>query len=903
MNRFNVYILVVFSFALTFLVVYLHFNDNLREEELLVQAPLKVEAYRIDRNVLPDGDVYLNQRFLGKTDGKGVFSTTVELYMGESYTLRVEKDRDGYVYGPWETHFRVEREKKPKREKKEPSVDSGEILEGDFDILTEIERAQLGKASIYQKYHFLAILEGSMYCTLNVTGSGSSPVEDADIIVNGRNEGKTDRGGLFKFHYTGDDTRTAEVEVYRTGEHIWMSTVEISPNAVIDIELNKMLHIELNTYREAYEVIGGIPGSKVYLNTRYMGETDEEGSVSFAYINEQGVDGYIDLRIEFPEGYYPPVQTATHQITPDLPKLVVPFFAFPSRAQPPRIAVIPFERKDNDDPLLHKWAKDLKTRIEDYLAQGDVFAVVPGVPVNRLMHRFGVSLEKGKTSWEHIPVLKREVDGIIFGELQNFGYGIKVRLYGVDYSGGLIGEIEGTYLLRQFQFLPEEFARRFRYNFPFEGTITGIDRRMVVNLGWRHGLKKESKLYSYIDYFDEIKNDFARKRIARLTIVEADTFSSECEIESIAEGFLLEAGGRVKKYKETVDELLEMAVTVEVASGNKPLPDVNIYLDDFWGGQTDEEGVIRFFMQENTFFDLLVYKEGYIPQKIGITVKKDTGVISVDLKRGKTNFTIDSRPSGALLFINGEYRGTTPLMDKPIELPFGFHLVELKLSGYRDYREYMKLDERKVNLTGDDAVLLYRDYYGEAEKRYDRGDVSGALSVLGLVEPGHPDYTRSTEFMGYINLNDIRNFRLALEYYAMSIENRDDEKSALVSYYNMGQAAFNEAESLYFVESEEAEDFYITAVKSFDFVLEWKSRLPQQNRKTIYQNTLFYHAVSLQKLYYLTGKKEYIVQARYSWVDYFDFFDNNLFEDAYFQKQYEVASTYREEAERLQSED
>ncbi|MCK5569390.1 MAG: hypothetical protein KAJ15_06715, partial [Spirochaetes bacterium] len=81
-----------------------------------------------------------------------------------------------------------------------------------------------------------------------------------------------------------------------------------------------------------------------------------------------------------------------------------------------------------------------------------------------------------------------------------------------------------------------------------------------------------------------------------------------------------------------------------------------------------------------------------------------------------------------------------------------------------------------------------------------------------------------------------------------------------------------------------------------------RNRIPGSKRNIVYQDTLFYLAVSYQKLYYLMQKGEYLSRTRFSWIDYFDFFNEELLKDDYFKKQYSIADSYRKEAERLKGE-
>jgi hypothetical protein len=75
-------------------------------------------------------------------------------------------------------------------------------------------------------------------------------------------------------------------------------------------------------------------------------------------------------------------------------------------------------------------------------------------------------------------------------------------------------------------------------------------------------------------------------------------------------------------------------------------------------------------MTESSTADVLVYREGYIPEKITVRVQEGENKFRVSLKQGRTQFSIDSEPRGALLFINGEFKGNTPVIRKPLDLPY-----------------------------------------------------------------------------------------------------------------------------------------------------------------------------------------------------------------------------------------
>jgi hypothetical protein len=903
----NTFIVLFFSIFLTALVVYIYVRDQLDQEPVTVAAPLQIEAYRVDRNPLPEADIYLNQRFIGRTDNRGFFLKDINLTVGESYLLRIEKERDGYIYGPWETGFKVAEERKLRRRREREIDEQFPTLEGEFDVMAELQRAELGRVSLYEKYHFLAIIDGYMYYTIQVKGWRNSEIPDAQVIVNGKEEGLTDQQGVFVVRYSGDDTRSDMVQVFKEGEHIWQKSVEIYPNATVDVGLNTMLLMDLHAYTENYDIIQGVADAKIFINDEYVGETGGNGLFSYSYENEEGVDGRLSLRIQYPAGYYPENQEKNFVITSDYPRLTYSGFSNRVNAMSPRITVLPFQTGERGDVLLSKRANDLKRSIEDYLRLGGIFNVVSDRRIAPLLRHYGVKFdEKNKTQWSTIPFVKNEVDGIIFGRLEESGNALSVHIYGVDYTGETIWKSERRVALRELKSLTESFVNEFRNNFPFEGTILAVDKGIVINLGSLHGVGKDDRFNGFLNYYDTIRKDYSRRRVAKLRITDVSGNSASGELESIDEGYLLEPGVKVKRFSEPSRILKQITVTISVSSGREQLPGANIYLDDQWTGQTDEAGVLNIGMTENSFADVLVYKEGYIPVETSMKATAEETGLNINLKRGKTIFTIDSKPRGALLFINGEFMGNTPVLKGGIELPYGFHRIELKLEGYKEYNRYVKISDRRVSLTDDEAIILYQDFYREAENAYEEGQIDRALDTLMSIPESHPDYAKSMEFCGYIHLYNYEDYEAAITCYSrvLDLTNADyGSVKSISSYYNFGQACYNRAEELFYTDSYQARTLFRTAAEAFDIVKKRRSRLQSPNRHRIYQDVLYYIAVSYQKLYYLTGTEEYVSKAYYSWIDYFDFFDNNFLRDPYFQKQYKIAESYKEEVKRLRSED
>jgi tetratricopeptide (TPR) repeat protein len=301
-----------------------------------------------------------------------------------------------------------------------------------------------------------------------------------------------------------------------------------------------------------------------------------------------------------------------------------------------------------------------------------------------------------------------------------------------------------------------------------------------------------------------------------------------------------------------------------------------------------------------------VYKEGFIPAERELEVQEKTKrTIRVELTRGYASFTIDSEPSGADVYLDGEHLGKTPLLSSPVSVPYGFHLVELKMEGYKSFREYLKFDSPRVALDGSGKVTLHLDLFARAEQSYRRDRVQATMDTLEKIGPEHPDHLRALEFLGYIHLNDLKDYREAVGYYDQVLDIPGSgyrEDRSVISYYNGGQAHYLLAESLFYTEPARSRVHYVTAAGIFQMVRERRSRIPVSQRGRVHQDSLFYLAVSWQKLYYLEKQEEYLRKARYAWRDYFDFFRPGYLRDPYFENQRSIAESYRAEVERLRSE-
>jgi hypothetical protein len=643
----------------------------------------------------------------------------------------------------------------------------------------------------------------------------------------------------------------------------------------------------------------------VFINNEYAGKTDTEGFFTFAYRNEYGVDGNLLLTLQLPHFFIPEVLTRTFYVMEGLPKLSVTDFAYLKKAAQPRLAVIPFSLKAKNDLFLERSANALKARIEDYLSSEGVFLLVPSDGVKNLFRQFNLDYAGEGVSWREIPPIKKEVDAVVFGEISGSGNDLYVHLRGVDYTGERFYEVEGQVSLRELLSLSEDISTSIKANFPIEGNIIGVNKKLNVNLGKRNGVRENNRFSGFTDYYDEVKKGFAKKRVMRLRILEAEESLSVGELESISEGYFLEAGLKVKRVRETGAGGKEVQLTVKALFAGSPVPDANVYADDAWTGQTGGDGTLTFSAPANSTIELFVYKDGYLPGSRSAKVAEGMGPLAVDLRRGESLFTVDSEPQGALVFIDGVFKGTTPLVQTPLVVPFGFHLLELELRGFKKVRKYVNFKGPETSFSGNNRTVLFWDYFKIAEQRYANNNIYGTISILQEIPSSHPDYVRGLEFLGYIYLNDLRNYAKAIDYYTGVIDIESAQQKAgenLLNHFNVAQAHLGEAENILYTNKEAAKVHLYRAIYYFSYVRDRKNRLPSLDRSALFQNTLYGLAVSYQKLFYIMEGEDFLDRASFAWSDYFDFFDSGLLNDEHFKKQYSAAQSYREEVERLKGE-
>lgn len=143
-----------------------------------------------------------------------------------------------------------------------------------------------------------------------------------------------------------------------------------------------------------------------------------------------------------------------------------------------------------------------------------------------------------------------------------------------------------------------------------------------------------------------------------------------------------------------------------------------IYVNDKERGKTPHK-IDQLPLNE---YSIRLEKEGYLPYETRIAVLPDqTTVVDPELV-ALLELRVESNPSGAELYIDGEKVGTTPHQAKYAE---GFHTVKLTRKNYKDYERRFKLETDgritvKLELTEEYLAWLRRQRE-QPEKEQEEG--------------------------------------------------------------------------------------------------------------------------------------------------------------------------------------
>jgi predicted HD phosphohydrolase len=449
----------------------------------------------------------------------------------------------------------------------------------------------------------------------------------------------------------------------------------------------------------------------------------------------------------------------------------------------------------------------------------------------------------------------------------------------------------------------KDIANAVLAKFPFEGTVVGVEGdRYRINLG-----KAAYRIAKYADFTlmtprtDESGKVTGYRETGRLRVKNVDDTVSFAEVDTLKKGEKVSLGDRVVRQVVRDEEGTERAATVLSTKGGlppdvAPLAGVNIYLNDEWVGTTGSDGKAEVALRPGRTYDLVLYRHGYQQAGGKLKVEKSGEVREYSLAVNNAMFRIESQPTGAEVFVDGDRIGKTPIADgKPVTL--GFHTVKVSAGGdYRDWEEVVEFASKTEDRTGNRAVVLHKDYLKIGERAEQQGNLDAAIAAYLSTDKGHPDYSTAHHRVAQIYLDDKGDYDGAIREFEKVLTLPENQqlvyKQYAVAFTNLGHAYYEKGNSLVQKDRDAAAQNFAKAVQNLQIAKQNTRFFPNDRYDEAVHDTYYYTALSYHKLYLLTKKPVVLSSANVAWREYFDFFPRNLEGNSAFEQNRAAAQKY-----------
>jgi len=830
---------------------------------------LKVKA-RLDGEAVTQARVTVDNEELGLTGTDGIFSKIIKKKPGVEVEIVVSKEMPGYRIQPWKSKFVM----------------------------------KLPKSGTVDVYAFNADLVATRYVTVAATEKGT-PVADAIVRVGGKEAGKTDGQGVFVYEYKVLPKSGADLTVTKSGYATWRKSGKLEPGQKIEASLSRRVILTIKTLMEEYGQSTGIPDVSVNINNKEVGKTDAKGVLIYTYDGEGGKK--VPLTLSAP-GYIPETWKASVVLGGETS---IQRYFYPTTPRPIRTGIYRFVSNTPGVDL-----KDVLNQTEASVAaqlfKYSCFREVPSQTLQAEMKQAKLNIEKITAKGWHDTPLKKTVDMIILGSIakDEKGFLIETKFHT---SGGklILSQIVRAKSTGDLNNAAKETANAVLEHFPFEGTVVSSEgERYRINLG-----KSAYRITKGMDFtlmaprLAETGKVSGYRETGRLRVKKAEESASWTEVEDLKKDEKITVGDRVVRriYREGEEEASRNTFILSAKGGLPPdllpLGAVNIYVNDEWLGSTGADGKAEVPVRLNKSFTLMLYRHGYQQVTEKLKIEKSKDVREFVLAVNNAIFKIDSEPSSAGVFIDGDKIGQTPILDgKPVTL--GFHTVKLSVGGdFRDWEEVVEFSKKEEDRTGDRKIVLPKDFLKIGQRAQQKGDLDGAIQAYKSTEKGHPDYSEAHHRLAQIYLDERGDYDAATKEFENVLSLPENQqlvyKQFSVAFMNLGHAYYEKGNALVQKDKDAAAQNFAKAVQNLQIAKQNTRFFPNVHYDEAVHDTYYYTALSYHKLYLITRKNNLLNNANLAWREYFDFFPKKLEGNGGFEKTKEGAQKYWDQIKNL----
>jgi len=805
----------------------------------------------------PHAKIMMDGQLLGETGNDGQFNSTMRLQPGKQVMLEASSDVPGFDVQPWQSKFTVK-------------------LPNESEVL---------------KYVFDAELKASPFMVFAVVEKGV-PVPGATVQVNKREAGKTDEAGTLMYKYPSGGSPTATVVVTKNGYSTWSKVNKLEPGIKMSVELFKRFGVTFEAVKEEYGSTVGLADINVAIGGKDIGKTNEFGELIYNYGGEQGKP----IKVTFNAPGYLPSQWSGNIVLEGGSVVRHNFSLVNSKAI--KVAVFRFGG-NTPGADLKDIAAQAQAAIRTQLFKHSVFREVPAESMDKELKNASLNISKlTSKGWQHTR-LQKLMDMIVVGSVSqdSKGHVIEIKFHS---SGGKLlysqlmhvnerGDIGGA---------SRDIVSSVMDRFPFEGIVVASkDDRYEVNLGKPYGISRGAE-------FELYENSDGKKLTSNgiLTVKRVADNTSTAAVEDGQKGLKISVGERVVRRvsregeSNTKRESVTLVVKGGVGKETTPLAGVNIYLNNDWVGTTAIDGRAKVAIRTGNTFNLMLYRHGY--QQVVAKLKVDQNGDSKQfvMAANYALFKVESTPSPATVYVDGEILGKTPMLDGK-QVGLGFHTVRLSAGeSFRDWEEVLEFDKKHEERTGSKKITLYKDYLKLGDAAEKKGDIDAAIAAYAATVSGHPDYSEAHHRLAQLYLDEKEDFDRAIKEFENILSLPENEqliyKQYAVAYTNLGHAYYEKGNEKMAENRNDAAQYYSKALQNLKIARQNTRFFPADEYDQAVHDTYFYMALSYQKLFMVSNRVNILSDANLAWRDYFDFFPRTLENDPVFAEHRETAKKF-----------
>jgi tetratricopeptide (TPR) repeat protein len=263
-----------------------------------------------------------------------------------------------------------------------------------------------------------------------------------------------------------------------------------------------------------------------------------------------------------------------------------------------------------------------------------------------------------------------------------------------------------------------------------------------------------------------------------------------------------------------------------------------------------------------------------------ISVEADKQVREFSLEVANALFKVETEPSAAAVFVDGDEIGTTPLLDGQL-VNFGFRKIKLAVGGdFRDWEEVIEFNQHEVDRTGDNKIVFLKDYLKIGKRAEENNNIDAAIQAYARTERENPDYSHAHHRLAQLYMDEKKDYNSAIKEFEKVLalpENKQIiRKQFAVTFTNLGHAYYEKGRRLVQTDKRAAAKNFAKAIEKLRVAKQNTRFFPNRQYHEAVHDTYYYMALSYHKLYLVTKKRSLINKADLAWREYFDFFPKKL---------------------------